>query len=122
MSSGGAEILVIKHGALGDFVLSMGPFAAIRAHHRQARITLLTTAPFEETARRSGYFDRIWRDSRATKWNIPAWLGMRWRLRSAGFTRVYDLQTSRRSSAYYRYFAPPRPQWNGNRRRRCAVR
>jgi ADP-heptose:LPS heptosyltransferase len=113
VSTGGGEILVIKHGALGDFVLSMGPFAAIRAHHREARITLLTTAPFEETARRSGYFDRVWRDPRASAWNLPAWLGLCWRLRSAGFSRVYDLQTSRRSSAYYRYFASPRPEWSG---------
>lgn len=113
MSSTGGEILVIKHGALGDFVLSMGPFAAIRAHHPEARITLLTTQPFEELARRSQYFDRIWRDPRARAGNIPAWLGLRRRLRGAGFTRVYDLQTSRRSSAYYRYFASPRPQWSG---------
>ena len=102
MSSGGGEILVIKHGALGDFMLSMGPFAAIRAHHERARITLLTTRPFEETARRSGYFDSIWCDSRASAWNVAAWFGLCWRLRSAGFSRVYDLQTSRRSSAYYR--------------------
>ena len=113
MSSAGGEILVIKHGALGDFVLSMGPFAAIRAHHAQAQITLLTTAPFEEMARRSGYFDRIWCDSRASKWNILAWLGLRRRLRGAGFSRVYDLQTSRRSTAYYRYFAAPGPEWSG---------
>ncbi len=113
MSSAKSEILVIKHGALGDFMLSMGPFAAIRAHHAQARITLLTTAPFEEMARRSGYFDRIWCDSRASKWNIPAWLGLRRRLRGAGFSRVYDLQTSGRSTAYFRYFAAPRPEWSG---------
>ncbi|MDA0229095.1 MAG: glycosyltransferase family 9 protein [Proteobacteria bacterium] len=113
MSSTGGEILVIKHGALGDFVLSTGPFAAIRAHHARAQITLLTTAPFEEMARRSGYFDRIWCDSRASKWNIPAWLGLCRRLRGAGFSRVYDLQTSRRSTSYYRYFAAPRPEWSG---------
>ena len=113
MSNTGGEILVIKHGALGDFVLSMGPFAAIRAHHPEARITLLTTQPFEELARGSQHFDRIWRDPRARAWNIPAWLGLRRRLRGAGFTRVYDLQTSRRSSAYYRYFASPRPEWSG---------
>ena len=113
MSSAGDEILVIKHGALGDFVLSMGPFAAIRLHHAQAQITLLTTAPFEEMARRSGYFGHIWCDCRASTWNIPAWLGLRRRLRGAGFSRVYDLQTSRRSSAYYRYFAAPRPEWSG---------
>ena len=60
MSPAGGKILVIKHGALGDFVLSMGPFAAIRVHHAQAQIALLTTAPFAELARRSGYFGRIW--------------------------------------------------------------
>ena len=27
------NILVIKHGALGDFVLSTGPFKAIREFH-----------------------------------------------------------------------------------------
>ena len=113
MSPASGEILVIKHGALGDFVLSMGPFAAIRAHHAQSQITLLTTVPFEEMARRSGYFDRVWCDSRASKWNIPAWLGLRRRMRGASFSRVYDLQTSRRSTAYYRYFAPPRPEWSG---------
>ena len=60
MSGAGAAasagpILVIRLGALGDFVLSMGPFAAIRAHHPDARIILLTTAPYAELARASGY-------------------------------------------------------------------
>jgi len=110
---GGDEILVIKHGALGDFVLSLGPFAAIRAHHPGARITLLTTKPFSELANLSGYFNRVWCDPRASAWNVPAWLGLCWRLRRAGFSRVYDLQTSRRSSAYYRYFTAPRPEWSG---------
>ena len=113
MSADGAEILVIKHGALGDFLLSMGPFAAIRAHHRQARITLLTTAPYEKMAVRSGHFDRIWCDPRAKPWHIPAWLALRRRLRRGNFARVYDLQTSSRSSAYLRYFSTPRPEWSG---------
>ena len=47
------RILVIRLGALGDFVQSFGPFSAIRAHHPEARITLLTTAPFADLARRS---------------------------------------------------------------------
>ena len=113
MSADGAEILVIKHGALGDFLLSMGPFAAIRVHHRPARITLLTTAPYENMAIRSGHFDRIWCDLRAKPWHIPAWLTLRRRLRRGNFARVYDLQTSSRSSAYFRYFSTPRPEWSG---------
>ena len=44
-------VLVIKLGALGDFVQALGPFAAIRRHHADARVTLLTTASYEELAR-----------------------------------------------------------------------
>ena len=54
------HILVIKLAALGDFVQALGPCAAIRQHHKDARITLLTTAPFEDLARQSGYFDEVW--------------------------------------------------------------
>ena len=39
------NILVIKHGALGDFVLALGPMQAIRRHHSANRIVLLTTEP-----------------------------------------------------------------------------
>ena len=60
-----SRLLVIKLGALGDFVQAMGPAAAIRAHHPDAEITLLTTAPFAELARAAPYFDRVWIDERA---------------------------------------------------------
>lgn len=36
------RILVIKLGALGDFILSYRAMTAIRAYHADARITLLT--------------------------------------------------------------------------------
>ena len=111
MNDGG--ILVIKLGALGDFVLAMGPFAAIRAHHTGVRITLLTTSPFAGLARRSGHFDDIWIDRRAARWNLLAHHGLCRSLRAGGCTRVYDLQTSSRSSSYYRCFEPPRPEWSG---------
>ena len=41
------RILIIKLGALGDVVLACGPFEAIRKHHPGAKITLLTTKPYE---------------------------------------------------------------------------
>ena len=48
------RVLVVKLGALGDFILALGPFAAIRTAHADAEITLLTTAPFVDLARMSG--------------------------------------------------------------------
>jgi len=108
------RILVIKHGALGDFILAMGPFAAIRTHHPDAHITLLTTKPYAELAERSGWFDAVWNDERP-RWHAPgAWLALRRRLRKGRFGRVYDLQTSDRSSAYLRLFPRgARPEWSG---------
>lgn len=108
------SILVIKLGALGDFVQALGPFAAIRNHHPRARIVLLTTAPFAAFARACPYFDDVWVDDRPKLLDVGGWLSLRQRLRDAGFTRVYDLQTSDRSSSYFRLFWPgPYPEWVG---------
>ncbi len=82
------RILVIKLGALGDFVLRMGPFAAIRRRHAEARITLLTTALFKELAEASGYFDEIWVDERPRPRQPAGGLKLARRLNAGGFERV----------------------------------
>jgi ADP-heptose:LPS heptosyltransferase len=106
------RILVIKLGALGDFVQAMGPFAAIRRHHADAWITLLTTQPYAELAQASDYFDEIWIDPRS---RLPRrLLALRRWMRRARFARVYDLQTSDRTSFYYQMLWPgPYPEWSG---------
>lgn len=108
------SILVIKLGALGDFVQALGPFAAIRQHHVGARITLLTTSPYVEMARATGLFDQVWSDEKPRSLVLGKWLGLRRRLLSGKFSRVYDLQTSDRSSFYRRLFWPAQnPEWSG---------
>ena len=108
------RVLVIKLAALGDFVQALGPFAAIRRHHAGEKVTLLTTQPFVELARAGGWFDDIWVDSRPKALNVGGWMALRRRLRGGGFGRVYDLQTSDRSSLYFRLFWPgPTPEWSG---------
>ncbi len=107
------RILVIKLSALGDFILAFGPFQAIRRHHRSDRITLLTTAPYAELARASGWFDEVWIDERPRPLDIAGWLRLRRRLREGRFERVYDLQTSERSGLYFRLFGRPKPEWSG---------
>jgi ADP-heptose:LPS heptosyltransferase len=108
------RILVIKLGALGDFVQAMGPAAAIRAHHKDAEVTLLTAAPFAMLARAAPYFDRVWIDDRPRGLDLAAWLRLRRRLRDESFARVYDLQTSARSSFYFHLMGPgQRPEWSG---------
>ena len=107
------RILVIKLGALGDFVQATGPMAAIRRHHPGARITLLTTPPLAELAEACPFVDEVWYDQRPPVWRLDAVLALRRRLRGAGFARVYDLQTSDRSGWYFRLLLPDPPEWSG---------
>jgi ADP-heptose:LPS heptosyltransferase len=75
---------------------------------------LLTSAPFAEFARSSGYFDEIWVDERPSRIALIAIQRLRRRLRRGRFYRVYDLQTSGRSSWYFRLMRGfMRPQWSG---------
>jgi ADP-heptose:LPS heptosyltransferase len=108
------RILIIKLGALGDFVQAMGPAAAIRAHHKDAEITLLTSAAFNDIAQMSPYFDRVWIDERPGNLDLAGWIRLRRRLRDGHFQRIYDLQTSSRSGKYFHLLGPgERPEWSG---------
>src|SRR3546814_3947592 len=91
-----SRILVIKLGALGDFLMALGPMQAIRRHHPDAELVLLTRQAYRDLGRATGLFAEIWVDP-APRWNPLAWLRWRAKLRSGGFVRVYDLQTSDRS-------------------------
>lgn len=90
-------------------VLSFAAFAAIRAQHPGADITLLTTAPFADLARRAPWFDRVAVDAKPAWWNAAGVLRLARQLR--GFDLVYDLQTSSRSSRYFTLAG--RPRWSG---------
>jgi ADP-heptose:LPS heptosyltransferase len=105
------KILVIKLGALGDFVMALAAMKHIRQAHPKARITLLTVPVFEALARASGYFDAIETDGRPE--GFGDWLAMIGRLRGARYDRVYDLQTSSRSSTYFQMLRPFPPPWSG---------
>ncbi|HEX9808437.1 MAG TPA: glycosyltransferase family 9 protein [Alphaproteobacteria bacterium] len=114
------RILVVKLGALGDFILAYRAMAAIRAHHRDAAITLLTIPPLVPLAEACGLFDEVWTDPRPRLHQPRAWVGLLRRLNGGRFTRVYDLQTADRTRLYFRLMGPPfarvRPQWSGHAR------
>jgi ADP-heptose:LPS heptosyltransferase len=106
-----AKILVIKLGALGDFVQALAAMKHIRAAHPKAHITLLTTPPFEALARASPYFNAVENDGRPDGFGDT--VAMIRRLRRTHYDRVYDLQTSSRSSFYFHLLRPFPPQWSG---------
>lgn len=105
------RILVIKLGALGDFVLALAAAKRIREAHPKAQITLLTTPPYEALARLSPYFNDVWNNGRPA--GFDEWLALVRQLRRWRFDRVYDLQTSDRSSRLRLLLGPFGPEWSG---------
>jgi ADP-heptose:LPS heptosyltransferase len=106
------NILVIKLGALGDFIQALGPMNAIRKHHPDAHITLLTTAPYREFAESSGYADKVWIDEKPGWTALSGWKKLKKQLNEGNFTRVYDLQNNDRTSFYLKLFSK-KPEWVG---------
>jgi len=112
--SGQDRILVIKLGALGDFLLALGPMAAVRAHHPDAHRVLLTTRLYAPLIEGSGLFHEVWLDSRPKWWQPAGLWKLRRRLRHGDFSRVYDFQNSDRTALYFRLLGPGRrPDWSG---------
>ena len=108
------RILVIKLGALGDFIYSIGPMQAIKKNHPDSELTLMTRPAFEQLGQRINIFDEILIDEEPKKWQPLKMINLRNILRSKDFTRVYDLQTSDRTGFYYKMLGPGlRPEWSG---------
>ena len=94
------NILVIKHGALGDFVMQSGRMKTIRARHPTAHIAVVTEGFLKGLAEAMGLFDEVIVDSRG--YNIPTW----WRvivreLAGRKWNAIYDLQSSNRTLCRY---------------------
>lgn len=111
-------ILVIKHGALGDFITATAAFKAIRQHHINEKIILLTSSPYVGLAKQSHYFDDVWIDDRASFWrfhkNKNVLKIFRNHNKSYCIKRVYDLQSSNRTGLYFKALLKPKPEWLGN--------
>lgn len=109
------RILVIRLGALGDLVLCMGAFAAIRAHHPKAEIALLTAPAFAGFGLQMPWFDHVLLDVRP-KWYQPlAWWKLIQSVRHYAPTRVYDFQGKPRQSILYYALGGARQkvEWSG---------
>lgn len=108
------KILIIRHGALGDIIFTLGCMAAIRNHHQDADITLLTTEPFVGFLYDTGFFNHIIIDDKPKLHHIKKAWALRQKLRYEKFDIVYDLQTSGRTIRYfYLIFCPYPPRFVG---------
>ena len=98
-----SNILIIKHGSLGDIVQISGVIRDIREAFTDKKIFILTTSQYVDILSRCPYLDGTLIDKRLPRWNIFYLFKLKNMLRKFKFTHVYDLQNSSRTSFYKRY-------------------
>jgi len=89
------NILVIKTGGIGSFVLALQAFAAIRMHHDQAEITLVTDQAVIDFATPAPFFDTV----RAMPTNGAQFRAL---LNERPWQMVYDLECSSATNSLFR--------------------
>ena len=98
------NILIIKHGALGDLIQADGIFKSIRAKHKYANIVLMTSKNFVTLMKKSPYINDILIDDRLSFININFYINFFKSINQLNFSKIYDLQNSQRTYFYQKYF------------------
>tara|TARA_X000000950_G_scaffold223611_1_gene269439 strand:- start:28 stop:960 length:933 start_codon:yes stop_codon:yes gene_type:complete len=108
------KILIIKHGALGDVILSMYPVFAIWKHFKGYEISVLTESKYKELFQCLPFIKNIKIDNRPKFFYFMKYIEIfKWFYKS-DFEWVFDLQTSRRTNLYFSIFSSFKDfNWNG---------
>jgi ADP-heptose:LPS heptosyltransferase len=109
-----SNILIIKLGSLGDVVQISGALRDIREHHKNEKITILTTSKYLNLFKNCPYVDDCLEDERLPRYNIFYLLRLRKIVNSLNFNKVYDLQNSNRTS-FYRKFLFNVKDWSSSK-------
>jgi len=98
-----SNILIIKHGSLGDIVQISGVLRDIKETYRDKKIFILTTLPYVELLSKCPYLDGVLIDKRLPRWNIFYLIRLKKLLKKFNFSHVFDLQNSSRTLFYKKY-------------------
>ena len=106
-----SNILIIKHGSLGDISQISGVLRDIKETYNDKKIFILTTLPYVELLSKCPYIDGVLIDKRLPRWNIFYLIKLKKLLRKFDFFYVYDLQNSSRT-VFYRNFLLNITNWS----------
>jgi len=106
-----SNILIIKHGSLGDLIQANGAIEDIKKSNSKSKIILLTSSPYLELMNACPYVDEVLVDKRSSRLNLFYLFGLKKKLESYNFTYVFDLQNSNRTR-FYRKYLLKKPIWS----------
>ena len=99
-----SNILIIKHGSLGDLIQANGAMKDIKESFPNDNILLLTTPPYVNFMSNCPYLNGVLIDKRLPRWNIFYLLRLKKMLSRFSFKKIFDLQNSSRTNFYRKFF------------------
>ncbi len=98
-----SNILIIKHGSLGDLIQANGAIKDIKNFYPNRKVFLLTTQPYSIFMSECPYLDGVLIDKRLPRWNLLYLNNLKKTLSKYDFSKVFDLQNSSRTKFYKRF-------------------
>ena len=101
-----SNILIIKHGSLGDIAQACGAIQDISENHKGNEIYLLTTKPYFDLFKKNPHISDVILDKRLSKLNLIYLYSLMKNIKRYDFFKVYDLQNSSRTAFYKKILFP----------------
>ena len=101
-----SNILIIKHGSLGDIAQASGAIQDIYENHKNDQIYLLTTKPYFELFKKNPYLHDVILDKRLPRYNLIYLYFLMRELKKYKFSKIFDLQNSSRTNFYKNILFP----------------
>ena len=108
-----SNILIIKHGSLGDLIQANGAFKDIKEFYKNRKVFLLTSEPYSIFMSECPYIDGVIIDKRLPKWNLFYLHNLKELLFKYNFSKVFDLQNSNRTR-FYKRFILKKCEWSSS--------
>ena len=108
-----SNILIIKHGSLGDLIQANGAIKDIKEFYENRKVLLLTSAPYSIFMSECPYIDGVIIDKKLPRWNLFFLYNLKKLLSKYNFSKVFDLQNSRRTR-FYRNFILKNLEWSSS--------
>jgi ADP-heptose:LPS heptosyltransferase len=106
-----SNILIIKHGSLGDLIQANGAMEDIKKSNLKSHIVLLTSASYFDFMSKCPYIDEVLVDKRSPRWNLFYLYKLKKKLSSYSFEYIFDLQNSNRTR-FYRKYLLKKSEWS----------
>ena len=101
-----SNILIIKHGSLGDIAQASGAIQDISENYKNNRIFLLTTKPYFDLFKKNPFIHEVILDKRLPRYNLIYLYFLMRELKKHNFSKVFDLQNSSRTNFYKNILFP----------------